>query len=173
MVRRKQAQYANLGRALEVMVETANAQYAARRWARIEKVNVKWTVQRVGKRIVSAFPAEKSTVDFMGIYNGRGIAFDAKETRETTLFPLKNIEPHQMDFLRDWQDQGGISFFLIEFVKHAEIYFVPFDFVDRYWQAAIKGGRKSIPYDDIRMEMLCAQGRGVVLDYLKWVKVGR
>ncbi|MDU5083468.1 Holliday junction resolvase RecU [Tissierella carlieri] len=30
------------------------------------------------------------------------IAFDDKETKEETRFPLSNIQPHQMEFIENW-----------------------------------------------------------------------
>ncbi|MGG1598501.1 Holliday junction resolvase RecU [Cohnella massiliensis] len=158
--------YANRGMALEQMIEYANSQYAAKGWAVIQKVATPFKVVRRGKEIVSAYPEEKSTVDFVGVSGSRALAFDAKSTMERTRFPLGNIEQHQMDFLKAWQDHGGISFFLIEFAKHREIYVVPYSSMQDYWVKAREGGRKSIPFEEMAQFAKARQGRGVVLDYL-------
>lgn len=74
--------------------------------------------------------------------------------------------------LRVWQQQGGISFFLISFEKLGEVYFVKYDQVEEFWEAAAKGGRKSIPYDYFLFHCdLVKSGRGVALDYLKYIGV--
>lgn len=165
----KSIQHINLGMGFEGLIEHANSQYLKKGLATIQKVHTPWVVVRKGKQIISAYPKGKSTVDFVGMSHGRGISFDCKSTRETKRFPLDNVHQHQMDFLKTWQDQGGISFFLVEWVKHNEIYYVPYNFVDQYWQEAQNGGRKSIPYEDMAFNLMpCNQDRGVILDYLKW-----
>ncbi|GMA49344.1 Holliday junction resolvase RecU [Alicyclobacillus contaminans] len=158
---------ANRGMAFEELVEYANRQYHARGVAVIQKVPTPVKMIRRGAQIVSAFPERKSTVDFIGVAGGRAIAFDAKSTRIDTRFPLDNIEQHQFEFLLDWQSQGGISFMLIEFVNLREVRLLPFDVLNLHWTAMQKGGRKSIPIEEIRQS--CARvkpGRGVILDYL-------
>ncbi|WP_338114403.1 Holliday junction resolvase RecU [Tissierella carlieri] len=57
---------------------------------------------RRGKQMVSADHKEKSMLNFIGLYKGIPIAFDAKEAKEETRFPLSNIQPHQMEFIENW-----------------------------------------------------------------------
>lgn len=157
---------ANRGRSFEQLIEHSNKQYQVKGKALIQKVPTPWRVIRRGKQIVSAHPAEKSTVDFVGVADGKAIAFDAKSTRELTRFPLSNIEAHQMVFLQHFHDQGGRAFVLIEFAKIYEVYLVPFVKLREYWNNAQKGGRKSIPYDDMNLFPRITSGNGVALDYL-------
>ena len=42
-----------------------------------------------------------STLDFNGIYQGKYIEFDAKETNNKTSFPLSNVHPHQIKHIRN------------------------------------------------------------------------
>ena len=158
--------YANRGRSFEQIIEYANVQYKLKGWGLIQKVPTPWRVLRKGKQIISAHPERKSTVDFVGVANGKAIAFDAKSTRERTRFPLSNIEQHQMDFLKQFYDQGGKAFILLEFVKFNETYLIPFDSLLEYWNKAMTGGRKSIPYSDMINFPLVRSNRGIVLDYL-------
>lgn len=160
---------ANRGQSLEMLVDYTNEQYRQKGIAVISKVPTPWKVnydRRTGK-VRYAFPDKNHPkwVDYIGHANGIPIAFDAKMTRVETRFDLKNIEKHQMEFLRDWSVKG-LSFLLIEFAKIGEIYAVPFEWVAGWWTAAKWGGRKSIPYDDFNREWIVTQGRGVVLDYL-------
>ncbi|MBU5437614.1 Holliday junction resolvase RecU [Tissierella sp. MSJ-40] len=37
------------------------------------------------------------------------IAFDAKETKEETRFPLSNVQEHQIEFMKNWYKYGGIT----------------------------------------------------------------
>ena len=158
--------HANRGKSLETLIEYANAQYKAKGLALIQKVPTPWTVQRVGKRIVSAFPAEKSTVDFIGLSNGVPIAFDAKQCHNKTSFPLSNIEDHQLKFLHGWKLSGGISFLLIEMTALRKIYRVEHDQIISYCNASAAGGRKSIPIKDFGKFEEVRESNGIVLDYL-------
>ncbi len=52
---------------------------------------------------------KKSTVDYIGLFKGVPIAFDAKETKIETRFDLSNIKEHQYHFLENWEKNGGIA----------------------------------------------------------------
>ena len=162
--------YANRGKSLETLIEHANEQYKAKGAALIQKVATPWTVQRVGKRIVSAFPAEKSTVDFVGFSRGIGpIAFDAKQCKNKTNFPLSNIEQHQLDFLEGCRYHGGTAFVLIEMTELRKIFRVGIGTILMYWHEGLVGGPKSIPVRDFNKQdkfMVVDQAGGIVLDYL-------
>lgn len=158
------------GKPLENMVIRTNETYKLKGLALVDKVPTPWNVhydKRTGK-VIRAFPQEKGTVDFIGMSHGRGIAFDAKSTNETTRFPLDNIKQHQVDYLLNHQDQGGISFFIIEFAKHREQYFVPIKEIVPWWDGQFEGGRKSIPYSWFTIYCGKIKPRnGVALDYLE------
>lgn len=159
--------YANLGRSLESLINYASEQYRQKGIATIQKISTPWVVQRSGTRIVGAFPEGPSTVDYMGDYDGHSICFEAKQHKAATAFPLKNIEPHQIEFMRNWR---GIKFFIIEWIHYKEVYRVSWDTIIRYWDVAENtGGRKSIPYSDMQHEKLIKSGRGISLDYLEGV----
>lgn len=156
--------HANRGRSLEELIIHSSEQYKAKGVALIQKVATPWTVIRKGKQIVSAFPAEKSTVDFIGMACNQSIAFDAKECKQPR-FPLAYIKPHQMDFLAGWTRQGGQAFFIIEMTVLGKIYHVSYSHVNHYWEKAKGGGRKSIPLEDF-VDPLKSAG-GIALDYLR------
>jgi recombination protein U len=146
---------------LETLIEYANAQYAAKGIAQIQKVSTPWKVIRNGTKIVSAFPEKKSTVDYIGDYNGHSICFEAKSTENKTSFPLSNFEAHQIMFMHKWK---GIKFAIIEFTTHKETYFIPFDYLfARYTDS------KSIPYKWIAEHPKIGSGNGIFLDYLKHI----
>lgn len=124
--------HANRGAKLEKLIDMTNTQYRNKGVALIDKVPNAWVVQRDGKRIVSAFPQRKTGVDYVGVSHGRAIAIEAKSTTNRTSFPLSMIQDHQIKFLQQFVDQGGVSFFIIEFSKLGEIYFAPFEFVSKW-----------------------------------------
>lgn len=159
--------YANQGLTFDNMIELSNKMYATKGWATIQKVQTPWSVVRNGKKIISAFPEEKSSVDYIGVFNGRAIAFDAKSTVERTRFPLSNIEDNEFYFLTNWRNNGGISFILVEFTKLQETYLVLMDDFEIWWNEAKGGGRKNIPYEWFLLNCnLVKSKNGILLDYL-------
>nr|WP_275667882.1 Holliday junction resolvase RecU [Paenibacillus oryzisoli] len=163
----KSRAHANRGMGLETLIEYANQQYAAKGIAQIQKVATPWKVVRNGKRIVSAFPEKKSTVDFLGVYKGMAIAFDAKQTENKTRFPLANIEQHQIDFMIDWEKNGGIAFVIIDFKSHGQIFLM--NLQEFVIASSLYGS--SIPYKHFTQ---CIREvhheNGIVFDYLKHVE---
>ena len=161
--------------AFERLIEITNEQYIHKNRAVIQKVPTPWKVfyDKRTKRS-RAIPKEKSTVDYIGIANGRAIAFDAKSTRETTRFPLANIEDHQVKFLKQWKQNGGISFILVEFAKKQEVYLLSINQLEKWFLAAKNGGRKSIPYEYFLTNCdLVKSKNGILLDYLPLILKGR
>ena len=61
---------------------------------------------------------QQSTVDYVGcLKGGTFIAFDAKETKSLTSFPLANIHNHQTEYLQSVEALGGVAFFAICFTS--------------------------------------------------------
>lgn len=90
----------------------------------------------------------KSTVDYIGAVQGIPVCFDAKECASKT-FPLHNIHPHQIAFMKEFEAQGGVAFILLSFTEEQEIYYVPFDAVFGFWRRMEEGGRKSFTYNEV------------------------
>lgn len=161
---------ANRGKALENLIEAANAVYEFQNVAIIQKIPTPTKVVRAfdpasqKSRIVSAFHEKKSTVDFVGVVmGGKSVAFDAKSTLNKTMLRLDAIEPHQYDFLEKFQEIDGVSFLIVEFAEVGEIYRIDFDTVKR----AKKNGKKNILLSDIRKEcQRCSQTGVNPLHYL-------
>lgn len=152
--------YANKGKSLETLINLSNTQYRQKGIALIQKIATPWTVIRRGEQIVSAFPAEKSTVDYIGLQNGVPIAFDAKQCHNKTSFPLSRVEPHQIAFLQRWEQEKGDAFFLIEMTSLGKIYRVPLAEITKERE------RKSIPIAEIASFDEVKSAGGIALDYL-------
>lgn len=163
------------GQALENTIEYTNNLYRSKGKALIHKEPTPWNVSyNPRKRINVAFPEKKGTVDFKGVSEGRPIAFDAKSTKNKTSFPLKNVQDHQIKYLDDHQNHGGISFFIVEFEMFKETYFITFDQLHSWWIGSKRGSRKSIPYQYFKDECDLIRSRnGVSLDYLEHISKGR
>jgi len=158
------------GKFLESKIEQTNNMYKAKGWALVDKVPTPWNVsynRRTGK-VFQAFPEEKGTVDFVGISQGNSIAFDAKSTDNKTSFPLKNIKHHQVKYLEIHQEQGGISFMIVDFDKLRKVFLLTYDQLKIWWVDSFRKGRKSIPYSFFNNECKqIASSRGVAVDYLE------
>lgn len=135
---------ANLGRAFEEQVERSNKMYARRGQALIIKAHTEVSVKRKGKELTGAAFGEKAPVDFIGLAQGVPVAFDAKSTSELTKLPYANIAQHQIQFMHDFEKQGGRSFLLVHFNKHHETYLITFEQLTTYIASS---KYKYIPYD--------------------------
>jgi recombination protein U len=100
--------------------------------------------------IKEAYFKEASTTDYNGIYNGRYIDFEAKETKNKTSFPLSNFHEHQIIHMENCLNQKGIVFVLLFFSSNKEYFLVPSQLVISYWKNQSQNGRKSIPLKDIK-----------------------
>ncbi len=65
-------------------------------------------------------------------------------------FPLSNIHLHQMEFMRDFEEQEGIAFFLIYFTEADVYYYLSFQEALYFWNRMEKGGRKSFRMDELK-----------------------
>lgn len=163
--------HANRGRSLERLIEISNAAYRRQGRAVVHKVPTAWMPLRNGSgRIVSAKVEQKATVDFLGVLaGGRAVAFDAKENREETRFPLDARWAHEVQFIRDEMAVGGIGFLIIEQVPQDRIYLLPGEQLLRLWDEAQRGGRKSVPLAVLETCPVVPRAPGIPVDWLSVV----
>jgi recombination protein U len=100
-------------------------------------------------KIVEAYFEKQSTTDYNGVYKGKYIDFECKETKSKTSLSFHNIPSQQIHHLKGVLNQGGIAFFLIYFTLLDEIYLVDSSIIIQRYED--KKGRKSISIDDIRL----------------------
>ena len=122
------------GSTLEEMVNMANEIYRKEGIALIQKIPtpikpVEFDSER--RTISLAYFEQRSTVDYMGILQGIPICFDAKETAQRNL-PVANIHPHQVEFMREFDRQGGLTFLLVHFSADDMYYLLPFEVLNTY-----------------------------------------
>ncbi len=156
------------GEELEQLILASNLFYQKHGVARIDKAPtpIKVINTEAGRKITEAYFEKKATVDFYGIVQGHFIAFDAKQTASTAL-PLKNIHHHQIDYMKDVEKQGGISFLLVEFTSLKKFFLLPYEILLDYYTRANNGGRKSIPLDAFPKELEIISYNGLRLQYLE------
>lgn len=156
----KQVQYGQRGMTLEKDLDRTNQFYLESKKAVIHKkptpvqiVNVDYPSRNKAK-ITEAYFKVPSTSDYNGIYKGRYIDFEAKETRNKTRFPFINIHAHQVEHMRQCHISGGIVFLIIKFTVHDEVFLYPFEHFVKHWDHFLNNGRKSITYEDIKNESI-------------------
>lgn len=71
--------------------------------------------KRSRAKITEAYFRQASTTDYSGVYQGRYLDFEAKETQNKTSFPLKNFHEHQIVHMENVLKQEGIAFGLLHF----------------------------------------------------------
>ena len=163
---------ANRGMSLEEDINLSNDFYRDAGIALINKrptpINIVKVDYSRGARITDAYFEKQSTTDYNGVYKGRYIDFEAKNTKSTTSFPLSNISEHQIVHLKNVLKHGGIAFFIISFQMKDEIYLLDASFVIDFYE---HGKRKSIPYDVFTKEgVLIKQDYSPRLHYLDAVE---
>lgn len=119
-------------------------------------------------KIIQAYFNLKSLPDYHGLYKGKFISFDVKETSHKTNFSLSNIPLHQIKTLTKINNLKGISFFIIHFKQKNKYFYLPIDFLNNYLiQNNLK---KSINYKIFEKELFQIPfGYYPRIDYLKIV----
>ena len=166
--------YGNRGMDLENDINQSNTYYKEVGKALIYKKPTPIKVQDVkyssrGALIEKAFFESPSTTDYNGIYKGCYIDFEAKETKSSTSFPLKNIHNHQIEHMMGVIKHGGICFLIVRFTKLDVTYLLKaenlIEFLDNN-----KEKRASIPRSYFEeYGIVINQGYIPRLDYLKIV----
>ena len=156
------------GSTLEEFINHTNEKYLQNELALIQKVPTPITPISIDKKtrhITLAYFDQKSTVDYIGAVQGIPVCFDAKECNTDT-FPLQNIHAHQVQFMIDFEKQGGISFFLLSFTARNEFYYLRLKELLIYWERANTGGRKSFRYEELDPRFFLSLERGYMIPYL-------
>ncbi len=156
------------GSALEELINMTNEQYSEQGLALMQKVPTPITpinIDKESRHITLAYFDHKSTVDYIGAVQGIPVCFDAKECSYDT-FSLQNIHPHQIRFMEQFEQQGGISFLIICYNHLNRIFYMPFADIKRFWDRAQNGGRKSFRLEEIDETMELHPRGGYLVPYL-------
>lgn len=157
------------GSALEELINLTNTRYREKKLALIQKVPTPITpitIDKENRHITLAYFEEKSTVDYIGVVQGLPVCFDAKECAVDT-FSLQNVHEHQINFMREFEEQGGVAFLLIYYSKKQIYYYLPFGKLYEFWERSIKGGRKSFRFDELDLENEIECKNNLYIHYLK------
>lgn len=165
---KSKSNFASRGMVLENDINITNEYYIEKGIALIYKKPTPVKITKVNydkSKIVEAFFECPSTLDYNGLYKGKYIEFDAKETQSKTSFALANIHKHQLEHIKRVYKLDGVVFLIIRFVLLNETYILMgrdlLDFLDN-------NTRKSIPYSYIKEKGYQVELKYIPrLDYLK------
>lgn len=160
--------YANRGMTLENDINQTNEFYKVNNMALVYKKPTPIKVVQVEypkNKIREAYFNEPSTLDYTGVYRGKYLEFDAKETQSKTSFPLSNIHKHQLEHIRRVLQYGGIAYLIVRFAVLNETYLLLgeelLSFIDSQ-------ERKSIPLEYFKSKGFSIEIKYVPrLDYIK------
>lgn len=165
----KQVYHGNRGMGLEDDINETNEYYLNNDIAIIHKKPTPITIRKVDYPsrleavIKEAYFKIPSTTDYNGIYKGKYIDFEAKETRHL-YFPLANIHKHQIEHLKKIVNHGGIGFIIVRFSSLGETYYLS---AQKLFSFLESSSRKSIPREYFMNEgHLLKEKYNPRLDYL-------
>ena len=160
------------GSTLEDLINHTNESYRDQHLALIQKIPTPITpieIDTASRTITLAHFDQKSTVDYIGTVQGIPVCFDAKECAVKT-FPLQNIHPHQIQFMKEFEEQGGIAFIILYFTSLNEMYYMPFEHIYTFWKRMEDGGRKSFTYDEVDKAWRIRSFRDMLVHYLEEIQ---
>lgn len=150
----KTINYGNRGMVLESDINETNKYYLNNNIAIIYKKPTPITISRVNYQsrkdavIEEAYFKTPSTTDYNGIYRGKYIDFEAKETK-LPYFPLRNIHEHQITHLKNIIEHRGIGFLIVYFSSMNLIYYLSGEKLFEYIE---KNKKKTIPIEYFQTE---------------------
>ena len=174
---KKNSSFSNRGMTLEEDLNETNEYYRERHIAVIHKkptpiqiVQVDYP-NRSAAVIKEAYFKLASTTDYNGVYKGKYIDFEAKETQSPTSFPLKNFHQHQIDHMEEVVNQGGICFVILRFTRSEQVYLLEAKHLLSFWERMSSGGRKSITKEEIlQLGHYIPLGFRPRIDYIKIIE---
>jgi recombination protein U len=153
--KKKDFSFSNRGKTLEDELNETNDYYLQLGLAVIHKKPVPLQIVKVeypsrsAAVIREAYFRTPSTTDYNGVWNGRYVDFEAKETENKTSFPLKNIHEHQIHHMSQVVKQNGMAFLILRFSSLQRYFVMRFESLEVFWNRMLAGGRKSITLQEI------------------------
>ena len=156
------------GSTLEDMLKVTHELFREKKIAMMQKIPTPITpinIDKATRHITLAYFGEKSTVDYVGAIQGYPVCFDAKECASDR-FSLQNIHQHQIQYMTEFEQQGGIAFFLIYYSHKDIFYYLPYEMLRFFWDRAKEGGRKSFRYEELNPAYILPKKHGILVPYL-------
>lgn len=170
----KTISYSNRGMTLEKDINETNSFYLISNIAIIHKKPTPITITKVDYPcrkeaiIKEAYFKTPSTTDYNGLYKGKYLDFEAKETK-TDIFPLRNIHEHQLCHLKKIVEHGGIGFLIVRFTNNNKTFLLQAEKIFSFIQS---NNRKSIPFCYFEKEGFLIKDKfNPRIDYLKIIDI--
>lgn len=156
------------GSTLEEIINRTNEVYRKKNLALIQKIPTPITPVQVNDKsqITLAYFDKRSTVDYIGVIQGIPVCFDVKECA-TDIFPLQNVHEHQIAFMKDFESQGGVAFFILFFSSSGIMYYLTLKKMCSFWDRMLKGGRKSFKKEELEDQLVLTREGEYLCHYLK------
>jgi len=160
------------GSTLEELINRTNEKYLENHLALIQKIPTPITPINIDKsnhQITLAYFDQKSTVDYIGVVQGIPVCFDAKECAKET-FALANIHEHQVNFMQEFERQGGVAFFLVFYSAKNLFYYLRLEKLMEFWTRMQEGGKKSFRFEEIEEEFILEARQGILVPFLDGIQ---
>ncbi|MCR5367462.1 recombination protein U [Eubacterium ruminantium] len=161
------------GSTLEELINNTNEFYRKKKLALVQKIPTPITPVEFDsstKRITKAFFEKDSTVDYIGVVQEVPVCFDAKECNSDT-FSLQNIHEHQYNFMKEFEEQGGVSFLIILFSVRNDLYYMPFKELKYFIERTKEGHAKNFKYNELNDDYFLKSEGGALVHYLKGLEI--
>ena len=161
------------GSTLEDLINRTNEKYLENGLALIQKIPTPITpinIDKENRHITLAYFDQKSTVDYIGAVQGIPVCFDAKECAVDT-FSLQNIHDHQVEFMVNFEKQGGIAFLILYYSHKDLFYYLNLEQLLVFWRRAKDGGRKSFRFDELDPKFEIPKKHGILVPYLEMLNL--
>ena len=161
------------GSTLEDLINRTNEKYLENGLALIQKIPTPITpinIDKENRHITLAYFDQKSTVDYIGAVQGIPVCFDAKECAVDT-FSLQNIHDHQVEFMVNFEKQGGIAFLILYYSHKDLFYYLNLEQLLMFWRRAKDGGRKSFRFDELDPKFEIPKKHGILVPYLEMLNL--
>ena len=161
------------GSTLEELINNTNEFYRKKKLALVQKIPTPITPVEFDsstKRITKGFFEKDSTVDYIGVVQEVPVCFDAKECHSDT-FSLQNIHEHQYNFMKEFEEQGGVSFLIILFSVRNDLYYMPFKELKYFIERTKEGHAKNFKYNELNDDYFLKSEGGALVHYLKGLEI--
>lgn len=124
--------YANRGMYLEELINKTIDYYSSNKIAFFEKRFLPIKILNINNEgYVEGKLLKKSYVDYCGVFQGKYISFEAKQTNND-FFLLSQIKDHQIKHINEINNFGGISFVIVHFYNDSRTFLVLYKILEKW-----------------------------------------
>ena len=137
------------GSSLEELINYTNEYYREKKLAVVQKIPTPIKPIRMDKdssQITLAYFEKDSTVD---------------------TFSLQNIHEHQYHFMKEYEEQQGVSFLIIFFTHRNKYYYLRFSELKTYMDRVNEGHAKNFKYEELNPDFFIHAKNGALVHYLE------